>query len=51
MTVHDTPTADPQAVLTTWRHPGPNYLAKTHPKGPNYLASDTRNDYMDWGTS
>jgi hypothetical protein len=40
MTVHGTPTADPQAVLTTWRHPGPIYLARTPQKGPIYLAGD-----------
>ena len=40
MTVHGTPTADPQAVLTTWRHPGPIYLATNPPKGPIYLAGD-----------
>ena len=40
MTVHGTPTADPQAVPSTWRHPGPIYLAKNPPKGPIQLAGD-----------
>jgi hypothetical protein len=52
MTVHGTHTADPQKVLSTWRHPGPIYLARTHPKGPIQLASDSggRGGYLHDGT-